>query len=125
MGLLVHSKNNIILKGDKSLSKRDFLRVAKPLNKFGARFNTNYGKLPIEINGTDNAVPIKYVESRGSAQCKSAVMLAALSSPGKTIIEAKKSRDHTELFFKYLNLPIKIIKKRRYDIIHIKGEQQF
>ena len=43
MGLLVHSKNNIILKGDKSLSKRDFLRVAKPLNKFGARFNTNYG----------------------------------------------------------------------------------
>ena len=67
MGLLVHSKNNIILKGDKSLSKRDFSRVSKPLKKFGARFNTNYGKLPIEISGTKNAVPINYIESRGSA----------------------------------------------------------
>ena len=27
LGFLIHSKNKIILKGDKSLSKRDFLRV--------------------------------------------------------------------------------------------------
>ena len=124
MGLLVHSKNNIILKGDKSLSKRDFLRVAKPLNKFGARFNTNYGKLPIEINGTDNAVPIKYFESRGSAQCKSAVMLAALNTDGETIIKAKKSRNHSELLFKYLKLPIKIKKNKNFDIIKIKGKKK-
>ena len=30
MGLLVHCKNNIKLNGDESLSRRDFLRVAKP-----------------------------------------------------------------------------------------------
>ena len=31
MGLLVHSKKKYKIKGDKSLSKRDFLRVIKPL----------------------------------------------------------------------------------------------
>ena len=38
LGLLVHSKYKIKIKGDKSLSKRDFLRVTKPLEKFGANF---------------------------------------------------------------------------------------
>ena len=121
MGLLVHAKNNIKLIGDKSLSKRDFLRVSKPLEKFGAKYFTNFGKLPIVIKGTNTPLPITYHETRGSAQCKSAVMLAALNTKGETIIKAKKSRDHSELLFKYLRLPIKISKKKRYDLIKIKG----
>ena len=40
LGLLVHSKNKVIIKGDRSLSKRDFLRVTKPLSKFGANLKT-------------------------------------------------------------------------------------
>jgi len=121
MGLLIHSKNKITIIGDKSLSKRDFLRVTKPLKKFGASFKTNSGKLPIIINGTQNSKPIKYYENKGSAQCKSSVMLAALSTLGETFIKAKKSRDHTELLYKYLKLPIKIFKKKKIDIIRIKG----
>ena len=121
MGLLVHSKNNIKLTGDKSLSKRDFFRVSRPLEKFGAKYFTNNGKLPIIIKGTNNPLPITYHETRGSAQCKSAVMLAALNTKGETIIKAKKSRDHSELLFKYLGLPIKILKKKRYDLIKIRG----
>ena len=121
MGLLVHAKNNIKLIGDKSLSKRDFLRVSKPLEKFGAKYFTNFGKLPIVIKGTNTPLPITYHETRGSAQCKSAVMLAALNTKGETIIKAKKSRDHSELLFKYLRLPIKVFKKKRYDLIKIKG----
>jgi 3-phosphoshikimate 1-carboxyvinyltransferase len=38
LGFLVHSNRNIKLVGDKSLSKRDFKRVIKPLKKFGAKF---------------------------------------------------------------------------------------
>ena len=34
LGLLIHSKSIIKIKGDKSLSKRDFLRVIKPLKKY-------------------------------------------------------------------------------------------
>ena len=124
LGLLVHSKKKVKLKGDKSLSKRDFLRVIKPLEKFGAKFDSNFGKLPIQIQGTNYPKPIRYNEIKGSAQCKSAVMLAALNTQGETIIKAKKSRDHSELLFKYLKLPIKVIKKKEYDIIKVKGKHK-
>ena len=112
LGLLVHAKKKVLIKGDKSLSKRDFKRITTPLEKFGAKFQTNLGKLPIIIKGTGYPKPIKYNELRGSAQCKSSVMLAALNTKGSTIIKAKKSRNHSEILFKYLKLPIKIIKKR-------------
>ena len=123
LGLLVHSKKKIKLTGDKSLSKRDFLRVIKPLKKFGAKFNSNHGKLPIKVKGSNYTKPIRYFENRGSAQCKSAVMFAALNTPGETIIKAKKSRDHSELLFKHLKLQIKINKRDKYDIIKIVGKR--
>ncbi len=121
MGLLVHSKNEIKIIGDKSLSKRDFLRVTKPLEKFGAKFKTNFGKLPVIIKGTVNPKPIKYNENRGSAQCKSTVMLAALNTKGETIIKAKKSRNHSELLFKYLKIKITTSNANKYDLIKIEG----
>ncbi len=121
IGLLIHSKEKIKIIGDKSLSKRDFFRVTKPLGKFGAKFKTRNGKLPIIIEGTNNPKPINYKESKGSAQCKSAIMLAALNTKGKTYIKAKKSRDHSELLFKNLRIPIKITKEKNYDLIKING----
>jgi len=121
IGLLIHANEKIKITGDESLSNRDFLRITKPLEKFGATFKTNSGKLPIIIKGTKKSRPIKYYENKGSAQCKSSVMLAALNTLGETFIKAKKSRDHTELLFKYLKLPIKIIKRKKIDIIRIKG----
>ena len=51
-------------------------------------------------------------------------MLAALNTSGETIIKARKSRDHTELMFKHLKLPIKVIKKNNYDIIKICGKHE-
>ncbi len=124
LGLLVHSKNKIKIRGDQSLSKRDFLRVTNPLKSFGASFVTNNGKLPIVIKGIKYAKPIKYHEKKGSAQCKSSVMLAALNTNGTTVIKAKKSRDHTEILFKYLKLPIKIRKGQHYDLIKINGKKK-
>ena len=47
-------------------------------------------------------------------------MLAALNTPGTTIIKARKSRNHTELLFKYLKLPIKVKKNKNSDLIEIK-----
>ena len=125
LGLLVHSKNKVRLIGDKSLSKRDFSRVSIPLSKFGAKFHSNKGNnLPLSILGSDLARPISYFESKGSAQCKSSIMLAALNTKGETFIKAKKSRDHTELLFKYLKIPIKIKKTKHFDYIWIKGKKE-
>jgi len=121
LGLLINSKKKIKLIGDKSLSRRDFSRVTVPLKKFGAKFKGSKN-LPLEMKGVNNPKPIKYFEKKGSAQCKTTIMLAALKSNGLTTIKAKKSRDHTELMLKYLKIPIQIKKAdKRYDQIKIYG----
>jgi 3-phosphoshikimate 1-carboxyvinyltransferase len=119
LGLLIHSQKKIKITGDKSLSKRDFLRVIKPLKKFGAKFENKKKGLPLTIKGTENPKAIYYAENKGSAQCKSSIMLASINTPGETSIKAKKSRNHTELFFKNLKIPIKIKSNKHFDLIQI------
>jgi 3-phosphoshikimate 1-carboxyvinyltransferase len=121
LGLLIKSPKKIKIIGDKSLSKRDFSRVTLPLEKFGAKFYyKTKNKLPLSILGAQSSKGINFIENKGSAQCKSSVMLAALNSSGTTFIKAKKSRNHSELLFKYLKIPIKIKKTKKYDFINIK-----
>ena len=121
LGLLIKSPKKIKLIGDKSLSKRDFSRVTLPLEKFGAKFfYKRKNKLPLSILGAKLSKGINFFENKGSAQCKSSVMLAALNSTGSTSIKAKKSRNHTELLFKYLKIPIKVKETKKYDFIDIK-----
>jgi len=120
LGLLINTNHKIKLIGDNSLSKRDFKRVTEPLSKFGARFILrNKKNLPLNIIGSKNLSPVKYVEAKGSAQCKSSVIFAGMRTKGVTTIKAKKSRNHTELLCKYLKLPIQIKKKKKYDEIKI------
>ena len=121
LGLLVNSDKKIKLIGDNSLSKRDFKRIADPLKKFGASFELkNNHNLPLTIIGPKKLKPINFTENKGSAQCKSSVIFAALRTSGITKIKAKKSRNHTELLCKYLKLPIKITEKKNYDVISVK-----
>ena len=125
LGLLVNSNNEIKIVGDKSLSSRDFSRVTEPLKKFGAILSSNKNSLPVKIIGTKFLRPINYEEKLGSAQCKSAVILAAIKTPGTTKIKAKKSRDHTELLLKSLGFPIKVKKNKNFDFIEINGQNDF
>ncbi len=69
--------------------------------------------------GSKKLKPIRYLENKGSAQCKSSVILGGLRTNGTTIIKAKKSRNHTELLCKYLNLPITIKSDKNYDKIKV------
>ena len=60
LGLLINTTFPIKIIGDKSLSKRDFKRVTKPLSKFGAKFKLNKGKnLPLTIFGSQKLKSIK------------------------------------------------------------------
>ena len=58
LGLLVKSKYKIKLIGDKSLSKRDFSRVIKPLRYFGVNIKSKRNLLPLQIIGTNFLRPI-------------------------------------------------------------------
>ncbi len=121
IGLLVNSPYPIKIIGDNSLSKRDFKRISDPLSKFGVKFKLRKNKfLPLIIFGSSKLVPIKYNENKGSAQCKSSVIFGAMRTDGITTIKAKKSRNHTELLCKHLNLPITVKAKKNYDEIKIK-----
>ncbi len=126
LGTLVRSPNKIKLIGDKSLSKRDFSRIIKPLQKFGVTFYPKEKKtLPIYIKGTNFLRPIKFQDNIGSAQIKTSICLAALNAPGETIIKSKRCRDHTEKLFKFLKIPIKVKKEKNFDLIKIKGLKKF
>ena len=121
LGAIIDTPYPIKIIGDNSLSKRDFKRIADPLTKFGAKFKLKDNlTLPLIIKGSTKLKSINFLEKKGSAQCKSAVIFGALKSNGETTIKAKKSRNHTELLCKYLNLPIKVYSKKNYDYIKIK-----
>jgi len=124
MGFLINSPYKIKIIGDKSLSRRDFNRIAEPLKKFGTDIRLTGKGLPLTIKGNKNSLPINYLENKGSAQVKSSIILAGLKTDGKTFIKAKPSRNHTELLCKYLKLPLKVIKKKNYDLIEVEKAQK-
>lgn len=85
--------------GDASLRKRPMRRVLDPLTLMGAEVlaQGEGGRCPILLQGTPEPLPIEYRTAVASAQIKSAVLLAGLNSPGRTVlIEPQASRDHTE-----------------------------
>ncbi len=125
IGLLINSQNTIILKGDKSLSKRDFSRIIKPMQMFGQNISAKKNGLPIIFKGTKYPRPIDYTELKGSAQVKSCILLAAMKTPGETKIKCVPSRNHTEKLFSYLKLPIKIKKEKKFEIISFKGKKNY
>jgi len=98
MGLVASHDITATFTGDASLSRRPMGRVVEPLSQMGAAFETSPGgTMPIMVRGAMPAVPITYRLPVASAQVKSAVLLAALNTPGvTTIIEPVATRDHTE-----------------------------
>jgi len=125
-GALAGNIMNVKVTGDPSLSKRDFSRVVKPLELFGISIKTTRNKMPITVRGSKFLRPIFYKEEKGSAQVKSAILLASLNTPGQTIVKSKISRNHTELMFKNcLNIPLKLKKYKNYEIIKVEGKTNY
>ena len=98
MGSMATSPITATFTGDASLNKRPMARVTDPLALFGAQsVGRKGGRLPMTIVGAADPVPVRYVVPVPSAQVKSAVLLAGLNAPGKTVvIEKEATRDHTE-----------------------------
>ena len=108
MGLIAGSDVEATIIGDESLSKRPMKRIIKPLKKTGAVFDDpNNDNLPIKIKGSKIPLPLEYNSPVASAQIKSSILLAGLSSTGNTtVIEPTLLRDHSERMLKYLGANI-------------------
>jgi 3-phosphoshikimate 1-carboxyvinyltransferase len=113
-GLLSTRNINVSFSGDKSLSSRPMMRIIEPLQKMNISIEHNNGFLPLKIfNNNDFSIPINFSLKLGSAQVKSAILLAGLNTIGTTIIDEKiPSRDHTEILMKYLGANIIKNKKK-------------
>ncbi|PCI31853.1 MAG: 3-phosphoshikimate 1-carboxyvinyltransferase [Alphaproteobacteria bacterium] len=126
MGLVATTPHETKFIGDASLSSRPMKRVTDPLEKFGAEFHGSEGMtLPLTVTGISDPLPIEYAVPVASAQVKSAVLLAALNTPGKTtVIEATPTRDHTERMFEHFGIEIDITPRGATTAITVTGQPE-
>lgn len=93
--------------GDESLRKRPMEPVAAQLRAFGAKIDTNDGKMPVVIRGTPHVETRRFILVSTSAQIKSALLFAGLFSRAPVeILGDRGSRDHTERLLRFLGADI-------------------
>ncbi|MGI8788688.1 MAG: 3-phosphoshikimate 1-carboxyvinyltransferase [Pyrinomonadaceae bacterium] len=108
-GVLAGQNFDSILTGDESLSKRPMRRIIEPLERMGAKIESENNCAPLKIHGVNPLRAISYELPVASAQVKSCILLAGLNAEGKSKIQNPKSktqtpnsRNHTELMLGYL-----------------------
>ena len=125
-GLVATTPIRVTFTGDESLSRRPMARIIDPLQRFGAKIDTAPGgTLPMRIIGAEDPVPIEYELPVPSAQVKSAILLAALNTPGTTtVIEPIACRDHTERMLQAFGADIAEDRDERGRLIHVTGQKE-
>ena len=123
MGIIAGQGITATMTGDASLRKRPMGRVIDPLSEMGATFENTEGKLPLTIHGTNKIMPTTYTLPMPSAQVKSAVLLAGLTSRGNTVvIEDEPTRDHTENMLRHFGATVDVVKDAGKTIITVHGQ---
>ncbi|MDH5471259.1 MAG: 3-phosphoshikimate 1-carboxyvinyltransferase [Gammaproteobacteria bacterium] len=118
-GLLAGQSFDVVLSGDRSLSKRPMKRVTDPLALMGANVETeDNGRPPLKIKGGSLLKGIHYDMPMASAQVKSCLLLAGMYAQGQTCVtEPAPTRDHTERMLTAFGYPV----IRNGDTICIQG----
>lgn len=119
IGILSTSPNiSVKLKGDHSLNKRNMKKLIDLMSSFGAYFLPKKKFcFPLKMVSSEMPIGINY-NAGVSAQLKSAVILAGLNSYGNTkIFETERSRDHTENILIKNKKSIKVINKKKKEIL--------
>lgn len=113
-GLLAGQAFDVVLSGDRSLSKRPMKRVTDPLALMGARIDTDEGgKPPLRVHGGSAMKGIDYPMPMASAQVKSCLLLAGMYAEGKTCVtEPATTRDHTERMLTAFGYPVETNENR-------------
>ena len=110
-GILAGHPFSSTLVGDESLSRRPMERIVRPLESFGARFETTDGHLPLTITGGELQA-IDYTLPVASAQVKSAVLFAGLHAAGTTVVhEPVRTRDHTEIALAASGAAVRVVEE--------------
>ena len=126
MGAMATQPITATFSGDASLNGRPMARVTDPLALFGCQaVGRAQGRLPMTLVGAREPVPVRYVVPVPSAQVKSAVLLAGLNAPGKTVvIEKEATRDHTERMLKGFGAEVSVIETEEGREITLTGQPE-
>jgi len=110
MGLVASHPVTATFTGDPSLCRRPMDRIAAPLSRIGAEIHAGPGgRLPLAIRGLCPAIPLVHRLTVASAQVKSALLFAALNTPGVTrVIEPVRTRDHSERLLRHFGLQVDV-----------------
>jgi 3-phosphoshikimate 1-carboxyvinyltransferase len=108
LGVIAGHDMTVEMTGDASLAKRPMARVLLPLKEMGLEVEGDRDRLPLNVRGTSQLVPIAYELPVPSAQVKSAILLAGLHAAGETsVIECEPTRDHTERMLTYFGAQVR------------------
>ncbi|MBV9674028.1 MAG: 3-phosphoshikimate 1-carboxyvinyltransferase, partial [Verrucomicrobia bacterium] len=124
-GIMASRPFETTLVGDASLSCRPMRRVVEPLARMGAnlRLAEPKGTPPIVVRG-GKLRPVEYKLPVASAQVKSAILFAALRTPGQTtVVEPLETRDHTERMMSHYSIELQKRPAGAGFAISLSGEQ--
>lgn len=120
-GLITGAGIEATIIGDDSLSTRPMKRVTDPLSEIGGQLSTTDGHLPIKISASKLVPTINQTLKVGSAQVKSALLLAGLAAGSDTFVtDPFKTRNHTEQMLPKFGVDVSI----QDDTIHIPAGQK-
>lgn len=98
-----------VFTGDESLSKRPMDRVIQPLSQMGLGIKKKHGVMFETFAQSTSSNEHEYAFQTSSAQVKSSLLFAALTSGKRIKITEKiKSRNHTEIMLGWLGAQISI-----------------
>ena len=107
-GMMAGQRFPVVLDGSEQLRKRPMRRIAEPLAEMGAQITTTNGRAPLSITPAP-LHPIEFRMNVASAQVKSALLLAALYTPGETrIYQPGPARDHTERMLQAVGVDVSL-----------------
>lgn len=126
LGLMASHDVTVTMTGDASLRSRPMGRVLDPLSEFGAEFSARDGRfLPLTIKGTPQPLRLDYTPPMASAQVKSAVLLAGLNTPGRTIVREKvATRDHSERMLSAMGADVRVTHEDDVRVVSIEGQPE-
>lgn len=104
--LAFQEQASFTIDGDDSIRRRPVDRIAAPLRSMGASVEARDGRYPPFTVGGAKLEGIEYELPVASAQVKSCVLLAGLTTDATTVIEPVATRDHTERLLASAGAPL-------------------
>lgn len=120
-GLFTGANLAATIVGDASLSTRPMKRITRPLSEIGGTIISDDGHLPLQIKKSLLLPVIHQKLTVGSAQVKSAILLAGLAAGADTYVTDNfHSRNHTEQMLPKFGVEVDY----KNDTIHIPAHQE-